>query len=166
MLWRALCSIHACDGETRDSPQPAPHHAEHFAVDRNRSQSQAPTFGRLHAMNAINRIAHLFPLNRSTLFRDFCAHVDGFVVLQQSDDEAEASARVEVFEADAVDSAESNEPRCLLEQMDQRLAASMIPIRGGQRFRVWNHRNAPVTLCFLPTDEPERFVSVDLFAPR
>jgi hypothetical protein len=117
-------------------------------------------------MNAINRIAHLFPLNRSTLFRDFCAHVDGFVVLQQSDDAVEASARVEVFDAEVGDPAEHDEPRRLLEQMEQRVAASMIPIRGGQRFRVWNHRNAPVTLCFLPTNEPERFVSVDLFAPR
>jgi len=117
-------------------------------------------------MNAINRIAHLFPLNRSTLFRDFRAHVDGFVVLQQSDDEVEASARVEVFEAEAGDTAECDEPRRMLDRMERRVAARMIPIRGGQRFRVWNDRNAPVTLCFLPTAEPERFVSVNLFAPR
>lgn len=122
-------------------------------------------------MNAINRIAHLFPLNRSTLFRDFCAHVDGFVILQQSDDTVEASARVEVFDAEhgeakRCESADGDEPHRLHERLDRRLAASMIPIRGGQRFRVWNHRNAPVTLCFLPTNEPERFVSVDLFAPR
>lgn len=122
-------------------------------------------------MQAINRIAHLLPLNRSTLFRDFCAHVDGFVILQQSDDTVEASARVEVFEAEhgeskPSESADSDEPRRLHEQLDRRLAASMIPIRGGQRFRVWNHRNAPVTLCFLPTERPEQVVSVNLFLPR
>lgn len=117
-------------------------------------------------MNAINRIAHLFPLNRSNLFRDFRAHVDGFVLLQQSDDEIEASARVEVFDAEVKEATERDEPRRLLDRIDRRVAASMIPIRGGQRFRVWNHRNAPVTLCFLPTDEPERFISVDLFAQR
>lgn len=117
-------------------------------------------------MHAINRVAHLLPLNFSTLFRDFTAHVDGFVLLQENDDAAETSARVEVFDSEEHRIDEYDEPRRLLEQIDGRLAASMIPIRGGQRFRVWNHRNTPVKLCFLPTDEPEQFVSLDLFASR
>lgn len=117
-------------------------------------------------MQAINRIAHLFPLNLSTLFRDFRAHVDGFVLLQQSDDTTETTARVEVFDADNCESNDGDEPRRLLQQIDRQVAASMIPIRGGQSFRVWNHHNAPVTLCFLPTDRPEQVVSVNLFVPR
>lgn len=121
-------------------------------------------------MNAINRIAHLFPPESSVLFRDFRAHVDGFVLIEQSDDDVrENSARVEVFEVDASD-AEHKIEKCLSElgdeSLDPAVAASMIPIRGGQRFRVWSRNNGPVKLCFLPTDRPHEMISVDLFRPR
>ncbi|MCE9604137.1 MAG: hypothetical protein K8U03_04455 [Planctomycetia bacterium] len=126
-------------------------------------------------MNAVNRIAHLFPAGLSVLFRDFYAHVDGFVLIEKSADAAdETAARVEVFEAAAA------EERCLEERhleerhfednadelFERHVAANMIPIRGGQRFRVWNDRKSPVTLCFLPTDQTHPIMSLNLFSQQ
>jgi len=127
-------------------------------------------------MNAINRIAHLFPTDLSVLFRDFHAHVDGFVLIAQNDDDLrETSARVEVFETeDALASREKSpcgesiaeRSDSIAERLGRSIAAHMIPVRCGQRFRVWNQHNTPVTLCFLPTERPHEFVSLDLFTSR
>jgi hypothetical protein len=94
------------------------------------------------------------------LFRDFRAHVDGFVLIEQ-DELRESSARVEVFESEVGEQCQAGDDR-----LESPVAASMIPIRCGQRFRVWSRDNGPVKLCFLPTDRPHEMISVDLFRPR
>lgn len=122
-------------------------------------------------MNATNRIAHYFPAVRSVVFRDLCAHVDGYVLIEQNDgDLRETSARVEVFDVELADSArqehEGERSNFSDERFGGRFAANMIPIRCGQRFRVWSRNDMPVKLCFLPADRPHEVISVELFASR
>ena len=130
---------------------------ERFTRRLTHRPTHSDTFAR---MNAINRIAHYFPADISVLFRDFRAHVDGFVLIEQ-DELCESSARVEVFETELVEPDHACD-----DPLTPPVAASMIPIRCGQRFRVWSRDNGPVKLCFLPTDRPHEMISVDLFKPR